>query len=192
VKLPLPREEGHSGAEPLRLVRVGAVDEEPLQHLRKTIASVLTELKPEVWPEVLQPPREAFNAARGQFSSVKLLEWAQDLDLAAARGRTLLVTEEDLYVPGLNFVFGQAQYPGRLAVISLHRLKPSFYGVRAPPGLLLERAVKEAVHELGHTYGLGHCQAAVCVMRLSNSILEVDAKGSSFCSSCAESLRRRA
>lgn len=96
----MPREEGRSGAEPLRLVRVGAVDEGPFQHLRKTIPSVLRDLEPEVWPEVLQPPREAFNAARGQFSSAKLLEWAQGLDLAATRGRTLLVTAEDLYVPG--------------------------------------------------------------------------------------------
>ncbi|MEM2906442.1 MAG: archaemetzincin family Zn-dependent metalloprotease [Candidatus Bathyarchaeia archaeon] len=184
----MSREEGCSLAEPLRLVRVGAVDEEILRHLQNKIASALRGLEPEVWLGAIQPPREAFNAARRQFSSAKLLQWAQGLGLAATRGRTLLVTAEDLYVPGLNFVFGQARYPGRLAVISLHRLKPAFYGAKASPELLLERALKEAVHELGHTYGLGHCQDAGCVMRFSNSIYEVDAKTPSLCPRCAELL----
>jgi len=184
----LPHEAIRSEPEPLILVRVGAVDENLLAYLSKRIGSVLQDLKPSVYPLILQPPREAFNPARRQFNSAKLLDWADGCAIVAGKGRALLVTVEDLYVPGLNFVFGQAQHPGRLAIISLRRLQPSFYGLEASAELLRERAFKEAVHELGHTYGLAHCQAVGCVMRFSNNISEVDAKTSSFCLDCAEAL----
>lgn len=103
--------------------------------------------------------------------------------LRQREGRVLALTEVDLYSPGLNFVFGLAQYPGRGALVSLRRLDPRFYGGKWNKRLFLERLVKEATHELGHTLGLGHCRRG-CVMSFSNSILEVDAKGGAFCPLC--------
>ena len=43
--------------------------------------------------------------------------------------KLLAVTERDLFVPVLTFVFGQAQLGGRVAVISLARLRQEFYGL---------------------------------------------------------------
>jgi archaemetzincin len=131
----------------------------------------------------LEVPARAYRRERGQYEAPAFLEEM----LGRCQGRFLAVTGVDLYAPGLNFVFGLAQCPGRGAVVSLHRLDPCFYGQKGGRGLLLERLAKEAAHEVGHTLGLGHCGGG-CVMSFSNSILEVDAKEGDFCPSCSRRL----
>jgi archaemetzincin len=112
--------------------------------------------------------------------------------LAAARPPgvevILGVTGVDLAAPGLNFVFGLADPPSRAAVISLARLYPEFYGQPRDPRRFKARAVTEAVHELGHLWGLGHCPDPACVMSFSNSLADTDRKGPGFCKSCREKL----
>jgi archaemetzincin len=106
-----------------------------------------------------------------------------------ARGnRALGITGADLYAPGLNFVFAIADIEGRRAVISLARLRPQFYGSPPDDALFLQRAVKEAVHELGHTCGLGHCRNPRCVMFFSNTLHDNDVKGPGFCTACRDKL----
>ena len=75
-------------------------------------------------------------------------------------------------------------YRGRVAAVYLVRLKQEFYGLEANQSLFYERLVKEAVHELGHGFGLRHCKNSKCVMYFSISLLDIDIKGRSFCSSC--------
>jgi archaemetzincin len=114
--------------------------------------------------------------------------------LAAARTPgeeiTLGVTGVDLTVPGLNFVFGLADPRNRCAVISLARLYPEFYGQPRDPRRFKERALKEAIHELGHLLGLGHCPDPACIMFFSNSLADTDRKGPGFCQRCRELLRK--
>jgi archaemetzincin len=98
------------------------------------------------------------------------------------------VTGVDLTAPGLNFVFGLADPRGRAAVISLARLYPEFYGQPRDPRRFKARAVIEAVHELGHLLGLGHCPDPACVMAFSNSLADTDRKGPGFCQACREKL----
>ncbi|PYQ44358.1 MAG: hypothetical protein DMF77_07340 [Acidobacteria bacterium] len=45
----------------------------------------------------------------------------------------------------------------------------------------LHRVAVEAVHELGHTWGLDHCRDPTCVMWFSNTLAETDRKTSTFC-----------
>jgi archaemetzincin len=115
--------------------------------------------------------------------------------LAAARptGEELIlgVTGVDLTVPGLNFVFGLADPRSRAAIISLARLYPEFYGQPRDPGRFKARAVKEAVHELGHLMGLGHCPDPACVMSFSNTLADTDRKGPGFCAPCRELVRQQ-
>jgi predicted Zn-dependent protease len=60
----------------------------------------------------------SYNPRRRQYSAEILLDRVR-----LAPGRCILgVTNRDLYVEGLNFVFGLADTPGKAAVISLHRL----------------------------------------------------------------------
>jgi archaemetzincin len=90
----------------------------------------------------------------------------------------------DVFVSNLNFVFGEAECPGKTALISLWRLKPEFYGKASDMELFVERCTKEAVHEVGHTLSLKHCSNPFCVMYFSNSIFDTDRKQSLFCNKC--------
>jgi archaemetzincin len=96
----------------------------------------------------------------------------------------LLVAVEDLFVPGLNFVFGLADRLRRRAIVSLARLRPEFYGEEPDESIYFARALKEAVHELGHLMGLGHCSNPRCVMFFSNSLVDTDRKHWEFCDRC--------
>ena len=126
------------------------------------------------------------DAGRGQYHStaiIQRLERAADPD-----ARVLGVTACDLYVPVLTFVFGEAQLDGSCAVVSTARLKEEFYGLPQRQDLLLERLVKEAVHELGHTFGLRHCTDWRCVMASSHAVERLDVKGAEFCRSCRKTV----
>ena len=127
-------------------------------------------------------PEIAFDAARGQYNSTVLL--AQLLRETEGAARLLGVTSVDLFIPVLTYVFGEAQLDGRAAVVSLQRLAPEHYGLAPDPELLLARLVKEAVHELGHTYGLLHCERPGCVMNRSTYVEEIDLKTDAFCPRC--------
>jgi len=124
----------------------------------------------------------AYAPSRGQYRGDMLLDQAR----RTISGRVLAVTDADLYVPDLNFIFGMADLPGRAAVVSLHRLR-----LGAGTALLRERLLKEALHEIGHTFGLAHCFDKQCVMSFSNSLSDADRKTRRFCSACQEKLTIR-
>jgi archaemetzincin len=131
----------------------------------------------------LPDPLFAYDAARGQFDSARILREVFDRRDPRA-SRVLAVTRVDLFIPVLSFVFGQAQLEGPAALISLARLRQEFYGFPTDMPLLLERTAKEALHELGHSFGLIHCPDPACVISLSSSIEQVDAKNGAFCPGC--------
>lgn len=141
------------------------------QQLKKFFSDV-TVLEP------IEPPNSAFNNSRKQFNStelLKIIEPVGDINLG--------VLDEDIYSNALNFVFGEAEFRGNKAVISVHRLRPQFYGHRDVE-LLKKRVLKEAMHEIGHVLGLRHCSKSDCVMHFSNSIRDTDVKGWCFCEKC--------
>ena len=126
-------------------------------------------------------PQDAFDARRGQHSSTRVLAWLKNRHAGAHR--VLGVTDADLFIPILTFVFGEAQLGGRAAVVSTARLgdTPLIPGEAARIALRLQ---KEAVHELGHTFGLLHCADARCAMARSPSLRHVDAKSPALCRAC--------
>ena len=130
----------------------------------------------------------AFNAQRSQYLGRVFLPTLSALRERLGAVAILGITELDLYEEGLNFVFGLANPSLRSAIVSVHRLRNEFYGLKSDEGLLLERAVKEAMHELGHVFGLKHCPNPRCVMHFSNSLFDTDAKGPLYCQRCEEKL----
>ncbi len=131
----------------------------------------------------LPEPDHAHDAHRGQYSSSVIL---RDIvrQLPSGATRILAITGKDLFIPMLSFVLGQAQLNGPAAVISTARLHQEFYGLPADPTLLHGRVAKEAVHEIGHTFGLTHCADSRCPMSLSNGVRQVDAKSAMLCRAC--------
>jgi archaemetzincin len=104
--------------------------------------------------------------------------------------KLLAVTERDLFIPVLTFVFGQAQLGGRVGVVSFARLRQEFYGLAPNREVFLERAHKEALHETGHLFGLVHCADRRCAMSLATTVRQIDGKQDAFCAACARALGR--
>lgn len=130
-------------------------------------------------PEGTRDPR------RGQHSSRAVLTWL--LAQVPAGQRALGITDVDLFIPVLTFVFGEAQLEGTAAVVSMARLVDHGDARRTA-----WRLATESVHELGHTFGLMHCgsidgtgrRAAPCVMSRSVSVRAVDEKSPRLCPEC--------
>lgn len=128
----------------------------------------------------LSHPEYAYNPNRRQYLASKVLHEIKKIK-ANYTDKVLGLTDVDLYAIGLNFVFGQAELGGRNCLISVIRLDPKFYHDNYNENLFYDRILKEAVHELGHTFGLKHCNDRKCVMVFSNSLLDTDYKSSNFC-----------
>jgi len=122
-------------------------------------------------------PYDAWDPARRQHLTRAYHRVLAGLALPVP-GHWLGLTGRDLFLPGMSFVFGEADPERRVAVLSSHR-------IAASPERLAARLLIEAVHELGHTHGLAHCAEARCVMRFSSRIEDSDGKGPDFCARCA-------
>lgn len=131
-----------------------------------------------------------FDAERRQYGSTAVLEMLARICPGDAL-KLLAVTGRDLFIPVLTFVYGHAQLGGRVAAISLARLRQEFYGLPPNREVFLDRAYKEALHEMGHTFGLVHCTDRSCAMALGTNIRQIDAKRAAFCEPCRAQLRRR-
>src|ERR1039457_2074192 len=121
----------------------------------------------------------AYDAGRRQYGSIGVLQMVARL-CPDDGAKLLAVTDRDLFVPVLTFVFGQAQLGGRVGVISLARLRQEFYGLAPSREIFLERAYKEALHATGHLFGLVHCAERKCAMSLATAVRQIDLKDDAF------------
>jgi len=162
----------------ITIVPIGDISEDVLTFVTAELREQF-----DVMTETLLPislPKEMFNAIRQQYPSPLVLKYLSE----KFPGRVLAITDKDLYSESLNFVFGQAFFNGRVALVSIHRLNPAFYKQRPNERVLVERSVKEAVHEVAHMFGLDHCDDVKCVMSFSNTVGDVDRKNKDLCRSC--------
>ena len=105
--------------------------------------------------EKMPPPADSFSQERRQYRSTRFLD---ELSKVGHDPRIRLgIAAVDLFVPELNFVFGEASSERCVAVFSIARLDLRFYGELADQKKMTHRAVAEAVHELGHVLGSAHC-----------------------------------
>jgi archaemetzincin len=129
-----------------------------------------------------------YSQERNQYYSTGFIEQSA-AQTGNLNGKIILMTELDIYVPVLTFLFGEAQLNGKHSIVSVFRLHEEFYSGVTNNELLFERTVKEVHHELGHNFGLIHCNNWDCVMHSSNNVEEVDLKGSAYCRKCLDLLK---
>ncbi len=165
----------------LELLVIGKLDPGLLRYLAATLAEGL-QVPCTILP-ALMDPQFAFHSERQQFHSSQILT-AMQRHVNRSSWRVLGVTSVDLYIPILTFVFGEAQMGGPCAVVSTHRLAQEIYGLPADPNALAERLLKEAVHEIGHTFNLTHCEDYTCAMAPSHAVEWIDLKQATLCEHC--------
>jgi archaemetzincin len=165
----------------LQLLPVGKFDGRLLMSLAPALANTFR-VPCEILPLTIDP-EFALHGERRQYHSSEILHRMQQY-LRADSWRVLGVSGLDLYISILTFVFGEAQMGGPCAVVSSHRLTQEFYGLPPDPELLRHRLVKEAVHEIGHTMHLSHCDDYQCSMAPSHAVEWIDLKDAVLCESC--------
>ena len=132
----------------------------------------------------------AYAPDRDQYN-VEVLVRLWTASVADDAGRLLVVTDKDTFVERLNWTTGCAMRGGPVAVMSIHRLRPEFWGRPADRDRLFQRAIRIATHELGHTWGKGpHCRNN-CDLGSTNSIIDIDNLPTAYCGDC-EALARDA
>lgn len=165
----------------IHLLPVGDVDVSLLSGvslaLRKSFAVAC-----ETLPFTLDP-NPFYHPERQQFHSSQILQHMQTL-VRPGDWRWLAITDVDLYIPILKYVFGEAQVGGPCAVVSISRLRQEFYGLDRDHTLLAERLIKECVHEVGHTLGLSHCQDYRCAMASAHAVEWIDLREGGLCEDC--------
>jgi archaemetzincin len=162
----------------IAIAPVGEVPEEVLQGLVPIVEARFPGRAARLIPG-LDHPDDAYFMGRDQYLTDPILSALAGMDDDAEA--LLGVADLDLFTFRLDFVIGVAAKDGPVALLALARLRPEFRGQPPEPPLLLERAVKEAIHELGHTYGLGHCEDPTCVMHFASDPEETDRKSDRFC-----------
>lgn len=128
-----------------------------------------------------------YDPARRQYNGNTLLKMVDSIAFPDSI-KTLGLFNVDLFIPILTYIFGQAFLNGRSGIASVYRLTNERYGMPRNDELFRERAKKEVIHELGHTFGLIHCDNPICVMRSSTYLEDVDQKKLHLCHNCRAKL----
>ena len=169
----------------ITLVPIGNAQDDLLNRLAKVVGEVFRAtvlLQPHSFDASL-----AFDSYRNQYNSSTFLSLLLRKHYDA-ESKILGVTDYDLFVPVLTYVFGEAQLSGKVAVVSCFRLRPELYGLPEDALLTESRLEKEAIHELGHTFGLIHCSDDRCVMHPSTYAEDIDLKETRLCINCLAQL----
>jgi len=136
----------------------------------------------------LEIPNKVMDESRFQYSAALIIQKLESLHFEGYR-KVIAVTDVDISIPIFTHVFGEARQGGKVALVSLYRLRRHSDGSVSPPALVFERAAKIALHELGHLYNVLHCDDELCLMHFSGKLMDLDRIFFSYCRYCTAYLR---
>jgi archaemetzincin len=165
----------------IAVLPLGRVGEDVLRVVADSLQGILR--VPVDLREPIVLPEDTFMETRNQYNAMALIKYLNS-GMADNSLRILGITAKDICNPILTYVFGEAYMGGRSAVMSSARLKAGLLGEPVSREHFLERVVKVAIHEIGHTFNLRHCHTDRCVMRASNTLAELDEKLNYLCDYC--------
>lgn len=169
----------------ISLSNIGQIDASIPNFLKGELGNVfIPEI--ELGPNI-EIPLASFNPNRNQYNSTMIMDELKKIP--GDYEKLLGIIDADLYVESFNFIFGESIVGGKTAIISLTRLRQGFYDLKENKEIFYERTLKEAIHELGHSYGVSHCKNPTCIMTFSNSIKDTDRKGRFFCNHCKHQIK---
>jgi archaemetzincin len=180
------------------LQQIGELDRSILRNLKKNLKWTLKKFNTsiEIVDDTIPLTNYQFNPIKKQYNADLVMQSLFTSYKKEDSYRILGILDHDIYASRFNFIFGSAKNPAKgyipyspVALISVFRLREEFYGLFKDQALFELRVLKEALHELGHTFGLIHCEKE-CVMYFSNSIEDTDRKPPKFCEQCMEKLER--
>lgn len=163
------------------LTPLGEIDFGLVNKLASSLASLLG-----LSVEILHPleiPQEALNSQRGQYYTTVVLNKLQLLKVDD-KERILGIIDEDLYVPAVSYLFGDADPHSKVALLSIYRLKNEFSGFPENEDLVFNRIFKESAYQLGRTLNLENCLNPKCVMYPASRVVDTDLKLAKFCDNC--------
>jgi archaemetzincin len=180
------------------LQKVGRLDQSMLISLKNNLMPQLVDFncKVEYFKDKIALTDLLYNKSKEQYNASKILKKIVRNIQKKEIFRILGLIDEDIYSKDYNFIFGLANRRLGVAIVSLTRLREDFYKrisniyrKQETKKEIEERLLKEAIHELGHTFGLNHCDN-LCVMRFSNSLKDTDKKPKEFCNACFKIVNR--
>jgi archaemetzincin len=138
--------------------------------------------------EPMQNPSYALDRQRLQYNVGPILQHLES-GLFKSVDKVIGILDVDLFVPVFTHVFGEARQGGRVALMSIFRLRENPMDPIDVSAVTLERSAKVALHELCHLYGLTHCESRQCLMHFSGSLTDLDQIPLSFCRYCTQYIR---
>jgi len=164
----------------LSIVPVGTIRGSVLNTIKYDLPKHLPYEK--IQRESKMPLPDSYDPVRKQYCAESFFEIPNESDSES----TLLVADVDIRVGHMDYVFGH--YKDRTALVSLQRLDPSF-DKGNDPQTFRNRLLNEVTHQLGHTFGLGHCEKR-CVMKAAPAPMYIDKRPPSFCKPCSKTLEK--
>ncbi len=159
---------------------IGRFKKDLIEHVGKQIGDTFG-YQPLVIP-LLNNIDFAYDRTRNQYHSTPILEKLSNITGLGAE-KIVALTREDLFIPILTHVYGEAQLSGKSCIVSTYRLNEELDS-NQQSDLFFNRTGKEVLHELGHTFGLTHCKDRTCIMHYCRSIRDVDRKSIQLCRYC--------
>ncbi|MFX1567123.1 MAG: archaemetzincin family Zn-dependent metalloprotease [Promethearchaeota archaeon] len=181
----------------IELLKIGDLDQLILLRLNHDLKGIFSSfnISININRDKLQLEKVEYNSERSQYNADRILKRIIKLTKNYESFRILGIIDKDIYSDPLNFVFGIAIKPITrvsetpvASLISVTRLREQFYNKPENDNFFELRILKEAIHELGHTFGLEHCNN-LCIMRFSNSLMDTDKKPAQFCESCRKKIK---